>query len=66
MKADISILGLFKLKAEGMKFWQLLTLIIIGVVAVIAAISVLKIYVLPVLGTQGLISVLQFFKSRSP
>jgi hypothetical protein len=66
MKADINILGLFKVKTEDMKFWQLLTLTVIGIIAVLATFYMLKVYSIPLLGTQSVVSLIQLFKSRSP
>ncbi len=66
MKVDLNVLGLFSLKTEDMKFWQLLILLLIGAVIVLAVIYWLKVYALPVLGTQGIITIVKMFRSRSP
>lgn len=66
MKVDIKLLGMFSLKTEDMKFWQLLIVIFIGATIMIAAIYWLKLYVLPVFGTQGISSLIQTLRNRSP
>ncbi len=66
MKVDLNVLGLFSLKTEDMKFWQLLILLLIGAVIVLAVIYWLKVYALPILGTQGIITIIKMFRSRSP
>lgn len=66
MKVDVKILGLFSLKTEDMPFWQLLILILIGAAVVIVIIYWLKLYAIPVLGTQGVLSLANMLKARSP
>jgi uncharacterized membrane protein HdeD (DUF308 family) len=67
MKVDLKILGLFSLKTEDLKFWQLLILVLIGVIIGLAALYWLRFYALSVLGAKGIIKIIsQLFNSRSP
>lgn len=66
MKVDFKLLGLFSIKSEDMKFWQLLLLILLGGIIMLVAIYWLKVYALPAFGVQGVISLIQNLKNRSP
>lgn len=66
MKVEFKILGILSIKSENMKFWQLLLLILIGGIIMMVTIFWLKVYALPAIGANGVISLFQSLKIRSP